>query len=222
MASTSPASRLVAAAARERLRPLGLRQRGRSRIWIDDHGWWLGVVEFPSPTWSRGSGLNVGAMWLWQDFDHLAFDFMERVSGSQEFRDEKQFAPVAAELARGAEERVEALRDRFPDLGAVARCLLERKDVPGYLWESFNAGVAAGLTGRTVLARARFAAVLAEDPVADWAREARRTARHLSGLAGDEAAVRAWARDAVLSCRAKLGLGAPPEGAGGSLVPDRP
>jgi hypothetical protein len=43
------------------LTPLGLTQRGRSRLWLDDHGWWLIVVEFQPSAWSRGSHLNVSA-----------------------------------------------------------------------------------------------------------------------------------------------------------------
>jgi hypothetical protein len=41
-----PHNRLVAQAAKEVLSPLGLTQKGRSRVWLDDHAWWLGVVEF--------------------------------------------------------------------------------------------------------------------------------------------------------------------------------
>lgn len=60
MAATSPASRLVRVAAREALQPLGLQECGRSRTWIDDHGWWLGIVEF-QPGRNNGSYLNFGA-----------------------------------------------------------------------------------------------------------------------------------------------------------------
>ncbi|MCX4691078.1 hypothetical protein [Streptomyces sp. NBC_01408] len=209
MAATSPASRLIAAAARRRLRPLGLHQQGRSRIWIDDHGWWLGIVEFPSPRWSQGSGLTVGAMWLWQDFDHLAFDFAEQVRPTDHFRNEEQFTAVAHTLACEAERQVEGLRTRFADLDRVAECLLRRADRTGYLWESFNAGVAAALTGQTEAASQRFRAVLTEDPMAEWVRDAQRVARHLSGIAADTAAVREWARIAVASCRTKLTLAEP-------------
>ena len=62
----------------------------------DDHGWWLGVVEFPSPQWSQGSGLTVGVMWLWRDVGQVTFDFVERAQGSEPFRNEAQFASVAA------------------------------------------------------------------------------------------------------------------------------
>lgn len=206
MAATSPASRLVASAARERLRPLGLNQRGRSRIWIDDLGWWLGIVEFPSPTWSQGSGLTVGVMWLWQDLDHLAFDFAEQVQPRQDFRNEMQFGPVAAALADHAGDRVETFRSTFGGLDQVAERLLERPVRRGFLWESFNAGVAAALVGRPAEARDRLRAVLAEEPVAPWVVDVQHAARHVYDLSHDLAAVGDWAVAAVASCRKKLAL----------------
>lgn len=56
-------NKILNAAAREVLRPLGFRQRGRSRMWFEDRGWWLVLVEFQPSQWSRGSYLNVGPMW---------------------------------------------------------------------------------------------------------------------------------------------------------------
>ncbi|MFI7010071.1 hypothetical protein [Streptomyces sp. NPDC050145] len=209
MAAVSPASRLVATAARSRLRPLGLRQRGRSRIWLDDHGWWLGAVEFPSPQWSQGSGLTVGVMWLWQDVGHVTFDFPQQAR-TEPYRDAIQFTPVAAELARTAEAQVTGLREQFADIQSATRRLLARPPRTASLWENFNAGVAAALTGDAPSARTRFAAVLSEDPFTDWIEDVQRTARHLAEHAGDPAAVRVWATTAVLSCRTKLALGAPP------------
>ena len=39
---------------------LGLTQKGHSMIWLDDHGWWLTMVEFQTSGWSIGLYLNVG------------------------------------------------------------------------------------------------------------------------------------------------------------------
>jgi hypothetical protein len=64
-----PHTKLLIAAARDVLRPIGLTQKGRLRTWLDDLGWWLGVVEFQSSSWSRGSYLNVGVNWLWNPKD---------------------------------------------------------------------------------------------------------------------------------------------------------
>lgn len=206
MAPTSPASRLVAASARSRLRPLGLRQRGQSRLWLDDHGWWLGLVEFPSPRWSQGSGLHVGAMWLWQDLDHFAFNVSERLSGTEDYRSDEQFSPVAEELALRAQTHVQKLRDQFPDLGSVASHLAAQPVRRGWFWEPWNAGVAAAVVGDVSLARQRFAAVLDEEPIAPWMDEAQRSARELAAMVRDRNAVRAWALSRIASCRQRLRL----------------
>jgi hypothetical protein len=78
MADRSPVLRIISSAARDSLKPLGLAQRGRSRLWIDDHGWWLGVVDF-TPARIAGSGLVVGAIAV----DHDAVGaWVTRVVGS--------------------------------------------------------------------------------------------------------------------------------------------
>lgn len=209
MATASSASRLLAAAARARLRPLGLRQRGRSRLWLDDHGWWLGLVEFPSPRWSQGTGLHVGAMWLWQDVDHFTFNVGERLRSTVDYRDDGQFAPVAEDLALLARERMEELRCRFVDLDSVARHMAAQPVDRGFPWESWNAGVVAALAGDAGEARKRFAAVLEEDPIAPWMDEAQGAARELLHMVHDKEAVRAWVRGRVLSCRQRLSLETP-------------
>ncbi|MEV7523851.1 hypothetical protein [Streptomyces sp. NPDC091371] len=119
----------------------------------------------------------------------MTFDFVERAKGTEPFRNETQFASTAAELAGTAEEQVAGIRDRFADLDSVAHSLLSRPARPGLLWESFNAGVAAGLLGNATAARERLAVVLAEDLFSDWVREVQQTARDLFDVADDVAAV---------------------------------
>ncbi|MBW8798223.1 MAG: hypothetical protein JF597_32965 [Streptomyces sp.] len=57
--------------------------------------------EFTPPL-TAGSGLHVGAMWLWHDVDHLAFH-VEAVRVSPEpLRTDDQCTPLAPELSRQA------------------------------------------------------------------------------------------------------------------------
>lgn len=77
-------NRLIRDAAKRHLSLLGVQQRGRSRTWIDDRGWWLITVEFQPSSWSRGTYLNVGATWLWYFKNYLSFDLGYRIEG---FRD---------------------------------------------------------------------------------------------------------------------------------------
>ncbi len=205
MADRSSALRIITSAARESLKPLGLNQQGRSRLWIDDHGWWLGVVEFTPPR-TAGSGLYVGAMWLWHDVDHLAFHVEGVRVGSELFRTEDQFTRVALDLSRQAAASVVALREKFLALPGAARYLMSRPVRRGFLWDSFDAGIAAALIGNPDAARDHFERVLREDPLAPWMVEAQEKARELHAIAPDRDAVAAWVTRAVDSCRSKLAL----------------
>ena len=51
-------------AVRAVLKPEGLLQRGSSRTWIDDNGWFFTVVEFQADWCSKGSCLNIGPWYL--------------------------------------------------------------------------------------------------------------------------------------------------------------
>ncbi|MET9463163.1 hypothetical protein ABZY05_50885 [Streptomyces canus] len=205
MADRSPVLRIITSAARKSLKPLGLAQRGRSRLWIDDHGWWLGVVEFTASR-TVGSGLYVGAMWLWHDVDHLAFHVDSVRTGPEQFRTEDQFTPLALELSRQAAANVTALREKFPALPNVARYLTSRPVRRGFVWDSFDAGIAAALVGDPDAARDHFERVLREDPLVPWMVEAQEKARELRAIAPDRDAVTAWVTRAVDSCRSKLVL----------------
>lgn len=124
-------TRLLTAAARSILRPLGCVQKGRSRTWLDDQGWWVGVVEFQPSAWDRGSYLNVGACWLWEEKDYLSFDVGGRVAGFERFTETAEFASAAQALAEQAAAEVLALRDRFPTPGHV-RALMNRHPKTGH------------------------------------------------------------------------------------------
>ncbi|MEU1290153.1 hypothetical protein [Kitasatospora sp. NPDC005856] len=212
MAAPSPASRLITQAARDVLRPLGLRRRGRSRTWIDDHGWWLGVVEFQPSSWSQGSYLNTAVMWLWQDSDHLEFHVGGREAGHEPFEDEAQFTPLATGLARRGAERITEYRARFVDLPSTARHLTAVPARRGNLWDNYHAGIAAGLTGDADTARDRLTRAVQRLSGTDvpWMVRAHRNALDLRDLAEDTDAVHAWAAERTASCRGKLKLGPPP------------
>jgi hypothetical protein len=129
---------------------MGLTQRGRSRTWIDDHGWWLGLVEFQPSSWSRGSYLNVGAMWLWDD-KHASFHFRVgyRVDDAPfvEFESEAQFAPEARSMAEVAAREVSRYRELFTDLRSTAVYLDAREDGGNPHEDALDAGIAWGLLG---------------------------------------------------------------------------
>lgn len=149
----------LAKVAKKHLGPLGMKRKGQSRLWFQDNGWWLGVVEFQPSSWSRGSYLNVAAMWLWNAKDYWSFDDGGRVERFHEFKDTDQFAHVADTLATRAREEILALSRRFSSLAVVASHLARNSyEDP---WQTYYAAMAALAIGDIEHAQKRFRALLA-------------------------------------------------------------
>lgn len=165
--ATAEHTRLITAAARAALKPLGCTQKGRSRIWLDDQGWWLGVVEFQPSSWNRGSYLNVGACWLWNEKDYLSFDAGYRLAPFQPFTNAEDFAQAAQALAERAAAEVLALRERFPTPAHVHGWIATNSSAP--LWSSYHAAVSLGLAGDSERSRQMFAEVIADTHDTEWA-----------------------------------------------------
>lgn len=149
----------LAKAAKKHLDPLGMKRKGQSRVGFQDNGWWLGVVEFQPSSWSRGSYLNVAAMWLWNAKDYWSFDEGGRVEKFHEFKDTDQFAHVADALATRARDEILALSQRFSSLAVVAAHLTRNSyEDP---WQNYYAAMAALAIGDIEHAQKRFRALLA-------------------------------------------------------------
>ena len=99
--------KIIKNAAADILGPIGVFQKGQSRTWIDDNGWFLTVVEFQPSTWLKGSYLNVGIHYLWNKSDPLTFDYGYREHESIEYTgDDEKFAEEMTALSCLAKEKV--------------------------------------------------------------------------------------------------------------------
>jgi hypothetical protein len=151
------------------LRPLGLAQKGRSRLWYDDNGWWLCNVEFQPSSFTRGSYLNVGAQFLWDIRDYPVFSFGHRVDEAPfvEYESDGQFAPAARAMAEVAAERVAFYRTLFGTVQSAADALNDLDRWTGLEHTSHNPDVmdraiASGLAGDVATARRLFEARIDE------------------------------------------------------------
>ncbi len=161
--SSDPTNDILKSAAREVLRPLGLIQKGRSRTWYDDRGWWLTVVEFQPSGFGKASYLNVGTCWLWraEPRSYTSFDLGYRIPGAGgSLESEPQWHGVVQELVRQAVAEVQRYRELLPDLAAAARECVQNEELrvadlrerDGHLevpagWPTWDAAVASGLAG---------------------------------------------------------------------------
>jgi hypothetical protein len=205
MAQHTPHARLLSEAAREILGPLGLVQCGRTRFWIDDRQWWLGIVEFEPSGFSRGSCLKVGAMWLWLPRERFSFDVRQRSEKFATFHNKSQFEREAARLAQKAADRVEAHRAQFVDPRSVAEYLLRHED-NGNPYHQFHTAVACALAGRDEHARTHFDRLLHSQPRADGEHDLHREAQRLRQDVGHLPLVLIAMEQRVLAARELLRL----------------
>jgi hypothetical protein len=217
-------TKLITATAREILRPMGVTQKGRSRLWFDDHGWWVGLVEFQPSGFRRGSYLNAGVQWLWDELDWLGafmyprdFDVRPAIDGQDDFikyESDEQFSPLVEKMVRVAAERINHFRKLFPTIEVAAQVLRKCK---GIEWD-LDAGIALGLVGDRKSAHKRFAAYLEWDASeegqswrSDWDEAEVACVKTLNAEIDDTDRFRAMIGDTIRSVRAALKLG---DGAG--------
>lgn len=202
--STPQHSRLINAAAKAVLGSLGCVQKGRSRIWLDDHHWWVGVIEFQPSSWDKGSYLNVGACWLLSEKDHLSFDAGYRVGSFRPFKGDEQFLPVAQTLAEQAGQEVIGLRERFASPSRVQSWLAAKP--PTSIWDHYHLAVAAGLAGATDQSRQAFADVASHPDDRPWAADIRRRSAELRECLEHGAGLEPEVMETVARTRALLKL----------------
>jgi hypothetical protein len=182
-------SKLLLAAARDVLVPLGLVRLGRSRQWVDERGWWTVAVEFQPSGFAKGSFLNVGVMWLWYAKDYWSFDVGHRVEPFTEFESTQQFKPVAEQLADRAARKVCEYREAFPSVHEVAKYL--SGEASKSVWAAYHAAVSAGVAA-DVASSTRFFAELGRYPATHaWEKEVQARALALSKHLPDVPAFRA-------------------------------
>jgi hypothetical protein len=179
-----PHAKIIARLAQSRLRPAGLVQRGRSRIWLDDHGWWTTMVEFQPSFRSKGTFLNVGVDLHWYPQDFLSFDLGYREAEFVEFRDDGQFEGAVCAMMETALRKVcgyrNGLRDRPAASAFIVSYAFER---PKSVWACYHRANAYAMAGSVEQAQAELESVLAaDDEGIAWMQELHSHAARLLGL----------------------------------------
>ena len=189
------ADRLIRQAAREALAPMGLFQKGQSRVWLDDNGWFLTLVEFQPITWSQGACLNVGASFLWEQGAAFAAELPYNYTFGATFRerdhveyagDDAAFYQAMLDMAEHAAGRAAEYRTQLaaPDAACglwEARCARRGWNVR----DAWDGAMLRYLCRDVPEGDRRLDAILEREPAesgAAWAGELRRLAEEVRDL----------------------------------------
>ncbi len=159
MAKQNEHGKLIAAAAKAALLPLGCRRRGQSRVWSSDERFWYIFIEFQPSAWSRGTYLNIGPIWFF--LEPWGGEAAPRLGSFIKFESVEKFSPLIEEAAQLVAAEVVALRAKFHTVADIHRFFAGNLSWSGNV---YRAAITAGLIGDFALARQLFARVKALDP----------------------------------------------------------
>lgn len=166
---TKPYEKIIGKTTRDVLRPAGFSQKGASRFWYLDCGWYACFAEFQPYSGRQGTTLNFGVSWLWYPREHWTLDIFNRAERFFDYKDDDSFRLEVLSLSNQAVEYCSQTRATIntpADAYAFVENHKKKTD-----WHAFNLAVLAGLSGQPDTAQSLFdAAYLPQTQIA-WEEE---------------------------------------------------
>ena len=159
-------NKLLKKIAKERLKPLGIVQKGQSRTFLYDKGWFTIVIEFQPSSWSKGTYLNIGVDFNFYPRDYFAFAYGYRETSFGEFTDEEQFAKLVNGLCDLTLKRVQELDQKFIDVWTALTTADKEKG--NDIWRIYEVAVLNILTSNFDRARKLLGKVSKTKCEHDW------------------------------------------------------
>jgi len=139
-------------------KPYGIKRKGQSRTFLDDHGWYVIVIELQPSSYRRGTYLNIGVNFNWFLSDHFDFDMGYRVDfeikGHDEyieFINEEQFTECIDLLCEKALQVVQGYRDALRTIKCAEKTVITQYDhstiYTRKIWRNYNSGIISGIAG---------------------------------------------------------------------------
>lgn len=190
--SVPPHNKIINRVARDTLNPIGVKRKGQSRVWLDDNGWWVTVIEFQPSAWSKGTYLNVGVNFQWYPKEYLSFDIGYRETGFVEYESDEQFEPKAKEFAELAKVKILEIREQLSSTKSAKEYVISSlQNHRPTLWGEFHQGMSCILTKDTKEAISYFNQVLSNPHDTEWAIKLKEfTSRMVISLESGEDALR--------------------------------
>jgi hypothetical protein len=140
-------SKIINKVAKQKLKPLGIVQKGKSRLWLDDRTWFTTVIEFQPSSWAKGAYLNIGANFHWHKKEYLSFDLGYRRENFVEYRNNEQFTTAMENFCDLIIQRVLEIREKLATLSSAKENILKHSFSCEETWGNYHKGTICGLTG---------------------------------------------------------------------------
>lgn len=148
-----PHEKIIADTARSVLVPEGLFRKGSSRVWLEDHGFYLIQVEFQPSAYAKGAYLNVGVSFLFRYTDGLnemlSYNLGGRMAEFIEYQDDESFRREIEQYAEKVMEKVREYRkiESFEAAGEALQKQIQNKGEDRFCWEMYELALLNYLSG---------------------------------------------------------------------------
>jgi hypothetical protein len=143
MNTTFDHNKLLKKIARERLKSYGIVQKGSSRFFFKDKGWYVIGIEFQPSGFDKGTYMNIGVDFNFYPREGFAFAFGGREGKYTSSENETQFAESVNAYCDFTIKRVDQLETDFCDIETAIRTL--KKDNSSNPWRIFELAALYGL-----------------------------------------------------------------------------
>ena len=177
-----PHAKIIHAVAECILAPKGFFCKGSSRIWLQDHGWFLTVVEFQPSGFAKGTFVNVAMHFLW---DHLPGEEPTDISFNygcgrlippevpsqfvEYYGNDELFAQQVAVMTKAAVRHAEDYM-RCTNLGYAQRLICSGK-VPNVGWNEYERAMLCLLRGKVRKGLRHLRRFVEANQNSDWYRQ---------------------------------------------------
>lgn len=191
-------NKLLKEIARNRLKQYAIFQKGSSRTFLYDNGWYIIIIEFQPSSWGKGSYLNIGVDLNFYPRNHLAFSYGYREKGFDGAENEKQFTEIVTTYCDHVIEKVQKLKEKFMDVPTAIKSIGK---YPDDQWHYFDLGILYGLNGQMQKAGSSLKKLMKQKCKFDYELERQKLADELFNLLADKEKFVAKAQALIIQSR---------------------
>lgn len=186
---------------------MGITQKGRSRTFLYDKGWYTIIIEFQPGSFAKGSYLNVGADLHFFPREHPAFSYGYRVEDLSEFENEEQWFRAVHRLCDRAIGEVRRIEHDLSDHRRAVGSL--RQAFEGEPWQRYELGFLRALNGDPLRARWHLMRIAMSGAEHDVEQQRKSLAKEILGKLGHREELQHFLNDVIRRTRVAKGLQAP-------------
>ena len=140
-------SKIIFKVAKQKLKPFGVVQLGKSRIWLDDRGWYTTQIEFQPSSWARGTYLNIGVDFHWYKKQYMSFNLEGRQENFVEYKNDEQFTAEMEKFCDLIIKKILEIRENLRTIASAKKIILKHNFQNDDLWGNYHKGTICGLAG---------------------------------------------------------------------------